>query len=286
MFITKNFIEKVHCFFDELNYHETKQLDIESFEKAATKTLTHAKGLTDAIEVVRMYQFCLKNWSKIEKIFNNKLHIFNSYSYEGNALVETVSDEESFGTCYITNGINNKVKDIVVASNSFEDEEEMFSVGSKNGRFTIFEDGEYYIKYSKMSSVKMKLFDNNNDCLANIVLSEDLGIFLEKNRTKYEIILYEDLIGIYDKNYIDSLSDTDLIDTEKMIAAIEWDILEKKSKFGVAKINFYNVDVDIEMILLFATSTFLVFQRYIEEENKKNSRINNNALLGYIMYKR
>ena len=32
MFITKKFIEKVHEAFDELNYHETKQLDIERFE--------------------------------------------------------------------------------------------------------------------------------------------------------------------------------------------------------------------------------------------------------------
>lgn len=60
MFITKKFIEKVHDAFDELNYHETKQLDFESFEKAAEKTLTHAKELSDAIDVVRMYQFCLK----------------------------------------------------------------------------------------------------------------------------------------------------------------------------------------------------------------------------------
>lgn len=268
MFITKKFIEKVHDAFDELNYHETKQLDFESFEKAATKTLTHAKELSDAIDVVLMYKFCLKKWNNIEKIFNKKLHIFNNYSYEGNSLVETVSDEESLGTYYITNGINNKVKDIVVASNSFE--EEIYSLGFKNGRFTIFEDGEYYIKYSKMSSVKMKLFDNKNDCLANIVLNENLGVFLENNKTKYELIVYDDFIGIYDKNYIESLSDTDLIDTEKLLADIEWDILEKKSKLGVAKLNIYNSDTELEMLLLFAVSTFLVFQKYLQAEKNKN----------------
>jgi hypothetical protein len=270
MFITKKFIEKVHDAFDELNYHETKQLDFESFEKAATKTLTHAKELSDAIDVVLMYQFCLKKWNKIEKIFNKKLHIFNNYSYEGNSLVETVSDEDSLGTYYITNGINNKVKDIVIASNSFE--EEIFSLGLKNGRFTIFEDGEYYIKYSKMSSVKMKLFDNKNDCLANIVLSENLGVFLENNKTEYELIVYDDFIGIYDRKYIESLSDTDLIDTEKLLADIEWDILEKKSKLGVAKLNIYNSDADLEMLLLFATSTFLVFQKYLQAEKIKTMR--------------
>ena len=268
MFITKKFIEKVHEAFDELNYHETKQLDFERFEKAATKTLTHAKELSDAKIVVQMYRFCFKNWRKIEKIFNKKLHVFNNYIYEGNAIVETVSDEEALGTYYITNGINNKVKDVFVASSSFE--EELFLLGLKNGRFTIFEDGEHYIKYSKMSSVKIKLFDNNNDCLANIVLSETLSIFLEKNKTKYELIAYDDFIGVYDREYIESLSDTDLIDTEKMLADIEWDILEKKSKLGVAKLNVYKSDTELEILLLFAASTFLVFQHYLQTEKMKN----------------
>lgn len=267
MLITKKFIEKVHDAFDELNYHETKQLDFETFEKVVTKTFTHAKELSDAINIVRMYRFCLKKWKKIERLFNKKLHIFNKYQYEGNSLIETVSDEEALGTYYITNGINNKVNDIVLASNSFE--EGTFSLGLKNGKFTIFNDGDYYIKYSKLSSVKMKLFDNKNACLTNIVLSENLGIFLEKNKTKYELIVYDDFIGVYDREYIESLSNTDLIDANKLIAVIEWDILEKKSKLGVAKLDVYDADADFEMLLLFATSTFLVFQKFLQSEKKR-----------------
>ena len=268
MFITNKFIEKVHNAFDELNYHETKQLNFENFEQAATRTLTRAKELSDAINVVRMFQFCLKSWRKIERIFNKKLHLFNLYQYEGNSLIETVSDEESIGTYYITNGINNKAKDIFVASNSFE--KKMFLLGFENGRFTIFKDGDYYIKYSKMSSVKIKLFDYKNECLANIVLSEKLGVFLEdnNNKTKYELILYDDFIGVYDRKYIASLSDRDHIDPENMLADIEWDILKKKSKLGVAKLNIYNDDADQEMLLLFATSTFLVFQKYLQARKK------------------
>ncbi len=259
--ITKKFIKKVHEAFDVLNYHETRQLDFESFENIATKTLTHAKELSDAVTVVRMYQFCLKKWKKIEKIFNKKLRIFNNFSYEEN-IVETVSDEDSYGTFYVTNGLYNKSKDIVVASNSFD--EEIFSICFEKNKFSIFTDSDYYIKYSKMSSVKMKLFDNKNNHLANIVLSDEFGIFLEKNKTKYELINYDDFIGIYDKNYIDSLSDTDLIDPEKLIADIEWDILEKNSKLGVAKLNIYNADEELEILLLFAISIFLLFQSYQE----------------------
>lgn len=262
--ITQGFIAKVHDAFDELNYHEKRCLNFDKFEKAAVRTLTHCKDLSDAIDAVRMYQFCLKEWTKIEKMFDRKLSIFNEYDYEGNSLISVVSDDDALGTYYITNGINKKVKEIFVASHSFD--EEMFALGFEGGRFTVFDDGNYYIKYSKMSSAKMKLFNHRNDCLCNIVLSEDLGIFLENNLTPYDLVVYEDFVGIYDRRYIDSLADTDIIDTEKLLADIEWDILEKKSDFGVAKLNVYAPDQDLEMLLFFATSTFLVFQKYMQAQ--------------------
>ncbi len=262
--ITQGFIAKVHDAFDELNYHEKRYLNFDKFEKAAVRTLTHCKDLSDAIDAVRMYQFCLKKWTKIEKMFDRKLSIFNEYDYEGNSLISVVSDDDALGTYFITNGINKKVKEIFVASYSFD--EEIFALGFGGGRFTVFDDGNYYIKYSKMSSAKMKLFNHRNDCLCNIVLSKDLGIFLENNLTPYDLVVYEDFVGIYDRRYIDSLADTDIIDTERLLADIEWDILEKKSDLGVAKLNVYAPDQDLEMLLFFATSTFLVFQRYMQAQ--------------------
>lgn len=266
--ISRNFIKKVHDAFDELNYHKTRQLNLDDFEQAALKTLVHCKDLSDAIDAVRMYQFCLKQWTKIEKIFNKKLSIFNEYDFEGNSLLSLVSDDDALGTYYITNGINRNVKEIFVASHSFD--EEMFALNFDNGRFTVCNDGNYYLKYSKMSSVKMKLFDNRNNCLCNIVLSEDLGIFLENNLTPYDLIVYEDFVGIYDRNYIESLADADIIDTDRLLADIEWDMLEKNSNLGVAKLNVYAPDQDLEMFLFFATSTFLVFQKYIQAQKTRN----------------
>lgn len=263
--ITRGFIEKVHDVFDELNYHEKTRLDFKAFEQAAVKTLTHCKELSDAIDVVNMYQFCLKKWNKIEKMFYRKLQTFNEYEYEGNSLVSIVPDDEAIGTFYITNGINKKIKEIFIASHSFDDE--MFALGFGNGRFTVFEDGNYYMKYSKMSSVKMKLFNHKKDCLCNIVLSKDLGVFLENNSTPYDLVVYEGFIGIYDREYIESLSNSDIIDTEKMIADIEWDMLKENSELGIAKLNIYNPDQDLEMLLFFATSTFLVFQKYIQSKD-------------------
>lgn len=260
--ITRKFIEKVHDTFDELNYHETEQLDFDKFEKSAIRTLTHCKDLSDAVNAVRMYQFCLKKWNKIERLFNRKLQIFNEYNYEGNSLISLVPDEEAFSTYYITNGINRKIRDISVAGFSLG-EEELFAFGFKNGRFA-FEDGNYYMKYSKMTSRKMKLFDNQNKCLCSIVLRKDLGVFLKNNSTPYDIVIYDDFIGVYDKAYIDGLSDTDVIDINKRVADIEWDILEKNSEFGVAELNVYEPNVDFEMLLLFASSTFLIFQKNMQ----------------------
>lgn len=106
--ITRGFIAKVHDAFDELNYHEKRCLNFDKFEKAAVRTLTHCKDLSDAIDAVRMYQFCLKKWTKIEKMFDRKLSIFNEYDYEGNSLISVVSDDDALGTYFITNGINKK----------------------------------------------------------------------------------------------------------------------------------------------------------------------------------
>ena len=259
--ITRRFIEKIHYVFDELNYHETKQLNYDCFEKAVINTLTHCKDLEDAIEVVRMYQFCSKKWRKIEKIYLKKLGIFNQYDFEGNSLISVVPDDEALGTYYITNGLNKKVKEIFIASHTFDDE--LFALDYSRDKFRIFEDGKYYIKHAILSSDKMKLFDNDKNCLCNIVLSKDCDIFLENNYTPYEIVLYDGLIGIYDRRYIDGLSDDSDIDPEKMVATIEWDILESSSEFGVAKLEVYEENQDLEMLLLFATSTFLVFQKYM-----------------------
>lgn len=265
--ITRKFIKKVHDVFDELNYRETKELNFDKFISAAIRTLTHCKDLDDAKYAVLMCRFCDKKWRKIERMFNRKLQIFNEYAFEGNSLLSLVSDDEAFGTYYITNGITKKIQEIFVASHSLD--KEMFSFGFGNSRFTIFEDWDYYLKYSKRSSTTMKLFNHKNECLCNIVLSKNCDIFLENNSTPYELILFDGFVGIYEREYIESLADTNTIDTKKMLAAIEWDILEENSEFGVAKLELYNADQDFEMFLLFATSTFLLFQKYMQDMRRQ-----------------
>lgn len=266
--IKRKFIEKVHDAFDELNYHENDCLNFDDFMRAVAYTLSHCKDLCDAQNAVNLCRFCLKNGKKIEKIFKKKLSVFNEYYYEGSALISMVSDEESLGTYYITNGIWKKWNQIFVASSSFEDG--FFVLNYRHGCFRVFDDGEYYLKSSKMSSVKMKIFDKYKNCLCNVVLSKKYDIFLEKNITPYELVIYDDFIGVYDRRYIESLADADIIDTNRLLADIEWDLIDKKSDLGVAKLNVYAPDQDIEMLLLLASSTFLVYKNYVDAEKRSN----------------
>lgn len=281
--ITRKFIEKVHNAFDELNYHETNLLNYGNFERSFVKTLTHCKELIDAKNTLSIYRFCIKKWGKIQKIFDRKLKIFNIYKFEGNSLISTVSNDEANSSYFITNCINGDVDEVFVASHSLG--ENLYVINSKGGKYTAFENGNYYIKYAKMSAVKMKLFNRNDKCLCNIVLSENLGIFLEENFTPYEIVVYDDFVGIYERSYINSLKDKDIIDTSKLLADIEWDMIDKKSDLGVAKLNIYTNEQssvleknnsykdnhELELFLSFAMSTFLIFQKYMSVQKRHDT---------------
>lgn len=99
------------------------------------------------------------------------------------------------------------------------------------------------------------------------------AFFLENNITPYELIIYDDFVGIYSKEYINSLSNSDEVDVNKLIADIEWELIEKNSDFGVAKLNIYEQGQDLEMFLYFAASTFLIFQKYLQSERMMNYAI-------------
>ena len=198
-------------------------------------------------------------------MFEKKSDIFNSLDYEGNTNLNIVSDEDAEGRYYVTNGLSDVLKNIYVISQSVEDY--FFQMDYSKLKFRVFTDGEYYLKFAFGDSAKMKVFNNNGECLCNIVLSEDAQIFLENNRTRYKLALYEDFIGVYDRHY--KYTDTDE-DINHLLADIEWDLLDTKSNLGIAQLNVYEDDQDFEMLLLFASSTFLVFNRFIKDEESKD----------------
>lgn len=267
--ITKSFIRDIHAYFDEFHYHPT-EFNINAFSDAVSKTLTHCASLEDAKNAILMAQYCFKNVDKITKMLEKKKDLYDEYMYEGNSLLSLLSDDESLGHYYITNGINNDINDVCIAGN-FDDEDVFIGIDYSHGKYYLDDKG-YYIKYSSMSSKKMKLFNKNNVCLCNIVLNDECDIFLENNNLQYELVQYESAMAIYDKEYCDSVNDNDELDVEKVIATIEWDLLDKNSKFGVSNLIVYDeLEKDnFELISLLAASTFILFQKYMKSIRSSN----------------
>lgn len=260
--ITKGFIEKVCIAFSVLNYETKDKVNFDEFEKIASKRLSRCKELGDAKEVVTQTRFCYKHWDKIKKIFSNSkaLNYFQMLECDDGDDVGQLNDEEALGTYWITNGLTGPLKDIAIASATFDDE--TFFVDTKTKQYKIFEDGEFYISNSFWSSGKMKLFNKYNNHICDIVTTKTYGIFLKNNESNYYIPkCFADTL-IFERKYVESLRSEDDVDTSKVLASIEWDLIKSNKYYSVAKLQIYETideENDLELFLLFAVSTFLTY---------------------------
>ena len=263
--MTQDYLIKVHEAFDELGFRpKNSYFTMSQVQEAAINTLNHTKELEDGINAARMFQFIVKDFDKIKKKINSNLLFWQNLSYQDNELISLVSDEEAQGTFFVTNSFDSNYKEVSICGVYFDNE--VIGVRYSFGKFTIkadsSDDVNYYLRYSKLSSTKMVLLNKNDEKLCVLVLSKDLDVFLENNKTDFDIVLYESGMGIYKKRYIESLHGKDA-DVEKCLAFIEWDILEKKSELGLARLEIWDEDADLEMFLYFAMATFLLFKSYI-----------------------
>lgn len=272
--VTDKYLTKAHEAFNELNFHpmSSKDMDEDAFIKAAVKTLNHTKDLADAQDCVRMIQFCLKDFDKIAKAIDKHAEEWASMPFEGNDLLSIVDDDEAAGTYFVTNGIEKNGKEIYLSSIAFGDEE-MYVFERKGNKYTLGDDSPYYIKPSAMTSTKMKLYGKDDGKLANIVLSKDMNVFLENNKTGVDIVINDGEMDIYSQEYLGSIPEDGYIEGKNMFACIEWDILDKDSKVGVAKITNFSDSIDIDLILIIAASTFLLFKRYLDAQTATNIAI-------------
>lgn len=272
--VTRGFIEKIRAYFDELGIDGQEGISFDDFEKTAIKTLNRAKDLSDAKMVIFCYQYCEKHWHNIEIMFDKHLDKWQEYTFEGASNVNVVDDEDAQGVYVITNALEKNPKMVFITSTSYDDE--LYAFSHKNGKFG-FEDGNYYLKYAKTNAGKMKLFDKNDRVLCNIVLSDTNDIFLENNYTNFELVIQnlsddEDapntFVGVFNRLYIESLDDDDYIDSNYMIADIEWDLVDARKELGVARLTIYKAVDDIEPLLHFAASTFLLFKAFNDWERR------------------
>ncbi len=269
--ITRRFIEKIRFYFNELNIKSTQPITYEDFERQAIKILNRCDTLFDAKKAIVVYKYCVKHWKKIEKIFSKHLNKWQDLTFEKPACIKTISAKDAEGTYCITNAFT-KSKDIYITSKSYNDELYMFQ--HKNGKFKLNDDDNYYMRFSKLASDTMKLFDKNNKLLCNIVLDNNYDIFLKANASKYELVPNREdeenpFIGVFEKSYIDSLGENDYIEFKNMIATLEWDIVDKKRSLGVARITLYkNIeDCDFLPVIYFGASTFLTYKYFKDTMN-------------------
>lgn len=282
---TIELLYSVHALFDEIDYHpRSDNLSGDAFYDKFIYTLNHTKSFDDAIALVRMFEFYLKREDKFLKKLSKYSKFWDEIEYEGREEIAVVSDEEAIGTYHLTNLLNQNYKQVYFSSQTFENE--LYELDYAGGLFSLGDESEYFLRYSKMSSVKMVLTNKNKKAIATIVLSKSLGIFLENNNTRYELETYDAGIAFFEKNYIYSLGKNEEPDLDKECKGfIQWDTISEKSDFGLSRLEVYDNDADLDLMLLLAASIFLVFRSY-HSGQVSHSIIMNAALLNAVRFRR
>lgn len=263
-FLTKNLLIRAHNAFDELNYRpKNGAVSFDDFKKCMVSTLSKTKELDDAINVVKIYKYVSSHFAAICVKIKKYYDFWESMPYEGNELL-TLEDDDGGLSIFVSNAFGNNYQNLKLCFSGDEDNElyDMFYSGGRLFIDTDLKECNYSIRYSKMSSTRMVLQDKSNNTLCIIVLSEDMNIFLENNKTDYDIVLYEGFMAVYKKQYIKSLAGEEP-NIEESLAFLSWDIIDENSCLGVTKIDLFDTEVDFEIITLLAASCFLNFRKYI-----------------------
>ncbi len=258
---TANLLMMIHAFFGEIGYEaSSSNFKSEDVFDYALGTLNHTKDFDNSILLLRMYEFYKEKEEKFIRKLYKYPEFWDSLKYEGKEEIAVLDDDDSVGHYFITNIFNQGYKNILVSSQSFGDTYFVFNHSS--GYFSIGDDNDYYLRYSKASSSKMIIKNRKMRNIATIVLSKDAGIFLENNLTQYELEIYDIGIAIFDKNYIYSLGKKEDPDLDKCKGFIQWDIVDKKGNYALSRLEVYDEDADLELMTIFAAACFLVFRSY------------------------
>lgn len=259
---TWNLLLRIHNFLDEIDYNPSvESFDADIILDKVVYTINHSKELKDSLFVAREYFYYLKKETKfLKKLYKHSTH-WDLIKYNGREEVAVVEDKEAIGSYYITNIYDKNYKDVFITGQSFGKDLLIFQC--EGGYFSFGEECDYYLRYAKLSSTKMVLTDKKKNNIATIVLSEDCGVFLENNKTKYELELYDCGIAFFDKKYIDSLNgDPDL--EKECKALIEWDIVDENGEYGLSRLDVFDEEADLELMLTIAASCFLVFRSFVK----------------------
>lgn len=264
---TVDLLLTVHHFFDEIGYNPTSEnFDDNKVVCKVVNTINHSKELDDALYIARLYEYYICKRAKFINKYRKYPKFWDTIKYDGRQKVNIVSDKDAVGIYYITNIYGNSYKDVFVTTQSLGNE--LYEFENRGGCFSLGDEADYYISYAALSSKKMNLFNSENKKVATIVLSEGVGVFLENNKTQYEIELYEAGMAFFDNEYIHSISGEP--DLEKCKAFVQWDIVDKKGEYGLSRLDFYDEDADLDLMITIAASCFLLFRAWVKKSERSS----------------
>ena len=265
---TRDFLIKAHEALNELGCElKSDRFDYDIFFDAGINTINHSKEFVHTKDAVWMFSWLNSNFEKLIDKGTKYSDFWDSIPYDGRELIAVVDDEEAIGTYFISNAYFEDFNSISISSQSFDGDH--FVLDNEYGLFSVYgKDSNYYLRHSKLSSQTMVLLDNSKNKIALLALSKDFDVFLENNNTDYEIKLYKSGMAVFKKDYLKSC---DEIDIEKCSAFIQWDIIEDSSQFGVSRLEVYDEDIDLELVILFAASCLLLYRSYRKAINMRYS---------------
>ena len=257
---TKDYLIRIHNIFDELGYiFEGENIMFNDFFYFGIKKLNRSYEFEDSVEIVTLMKIIINDFSKIKNKIKKNYEFWKSIPYKNEKME---FKDEFISSFYLTNAFFGYKK--ICITNYLLEDEKICYVDSSNGRYYFKNDNNYALRYSKWSSKKMYILDKYDNKLCSIFLNKDLNIYLEDNKTNFEIIPCEIGVGIYDKNYLKQLNGKK-IDENKMLGFILWDIIfaKENNRDCLVRLDIYNKNCDINLFLLFSMSCILIYNAYI-----------------------
>ena len=274
---TKDFLIRAHEALNELGYElKSDDFNYDKFFEAGIYTINHSREFADTKDAAWMINWLDSNFDKLLDKVTKHHDFWDSLPYEGRELIAVVDDDEAQGVYTISNAYFQDYNSIAVSSQSFDGEH--FCLYNDYGLFSIYGDeSEYFLRHSRLSSEKMVLQDKEKNKIALLVLSRNYDVFLENNKTDYDIQLYESGMAVFRKEYLKECEGSP--DIERCSAFIQWDIIEDESQFGVSRLEIYDEDIDLELVLLFAASCLLLYRSYRKAISMRTVRMATNAAI-------
>lgn len=264
--ITRNFISKVRLYFNELHLPAKNGITFEKFQDHFIKIINRCKDIISAKMAIDYFSFCRKKWNKIEKIFTNHLSKWQEFEYSKGITVFLLTNDQSYGIYTIANYISERVNDIYLTSNSFDNE--LYDIDLDDKKISIFEDSDYYLCFSKSNSQKMILYTKNDDPICDIYVNNFLELYLKNNQTNFEIITDKNNIFVFEESYLDSLDEDEEIDLEKTIANyIGFHQREKESNIRRMILYEEMEDDEFEILLYIMLAHFLLEVKWMKNMN-------------------